>query len=217
MLNNDINLDPLGSHNKMIDYVGKSKTVLEIGCGKGAVTRYLKKNGCIITCIEISEEYAIAAKNYCKDIIIENVESLNGLNLPEHHFDVILYGDVLEHLKNPSQVIKKFSQYLKNDGYIVVSIPNIANWKIRLDLLFGKFDYQNSGILDKNHIRFYTKKTIKKMIQNSDYEICKFDIAPSLPLPMLIQKKLPISLRYFIAKYFDGLFSMQFVIKAKKK
>lgn len=217
MLNNDINLDPLGAHHKMIEFVGKEKIVLEIGCGKGAVTRHLKKNGCKITCIELSEDYANEAKDYCENLIIGDVESLHGLNLPEDHFDVILYGDVLEHLKNPPKVIQKFSKYLKKGGYIVVSTPNIANWKIRLDLLFGKFDYQNSGILDKTHLRFYTKKTLKKMIKKSDFKIVKLDIAPSLPIPIVIQNKLPLSLRYKIANQLDGLFSMQFLLKAKKR
>ena len=177
----------------------------------------MKRNGCYITCIELSEEYAEEARNFCENLIIGDVESLAELNLPQGHFDVILYGDVLEHLKNPSEAIKKFSRYLKKDGYIVVSTPNIANWRIRVNLLFGKFDYQESGILDKTHLRFYTKKTLKKMIKKSDFKILKFDIAPSLPLPMLIQNKLPVSLRYKIAKQFDGFFSMRFVIKAKKK
>lgn len=216
MLSNNINLDPLGAHNKMIKYVGKGKTVLEIGCGKGAVTRHLKRNGCYIIGIELNEEYAEEARNFCENLIIGDVESLSGLNLPEEYFDVILYGDVLEHLKNPHEVIKKFSRYLKKDGYIVVSTPNIANWRIRFNLLFGKFEYQNSGILDRTHLRFYTKKTLKKMIRNSEFKIVKFDIAPSLPLPILIQNKLPVILRYKIAKQFDGLFSMQFVLKAQK-
>ncbi len=217
MLNNDINSDPLGSHKKMINYVGKNKTVMEIGCGKGAVTRHLKNNGCNITCIEISEEYATEAKNYCDDLIIGDVESLNELKIPENHFDVILYGDVLEHLKNPSEVLKKFSKYLKNGGYIVISTPNIANWRIRVNLLFGNFDYQDQGILDKTHLRFYTKKTLKKMVKKSGYKIVKFDIAPSLPLPMSIQNKISPNLRYKIAKQFESLFSMQFIIKAKKR
>lgn len=216
MLDNNINLDPLGAHNKMIEYVGDGKTVLEIGCGKGAITRHLKNKNCKVACIEINEDYAKEAKCFCTEIIIGDVESLNKLSLPEESFDIILYGDVLEHLKNPAEVIKNFSKYLKKEGYIVISIPNIANWRIRLNLLFGKFNYQDDGILDKTHLRFYTKKTLKNMIVKSGYKINKWDIAPSLPLPMFIQNKMPDKLRYKIAKQFEALFSMQFVIKAKK-
>jgi hypothetical protein len=82
----------------------------------------------------------------------------------------------LEHLKYPSQVLNQFSNFLKEDGHIIISLPNVANWRIRFNLLTGNFDYQSYGILDEGHLRFFTEKSAKKLLSESGLKISNFDI-----------------------------------------
>jgi 2-polyprenyl-3-methyl-5-hydroxy-6-metoxy-1,4-benzoquinol methylase len=95
---------------------------------------------------------------------------MHELPFSEQFFDVIIFADILEHLKDTS-VLSNYRRYLKNDGYAIISIPNVANWKIRLSLLLGKFDYKEAGILSRHHLRFYTLKTAKKMITDAGFQI----------------------------------------------
>ncbi len=86
-------------------------------------------------------------------------------------FDRVLLLDILEHLKNASLLLEQCKQVVKPDGYLVVSLPNIANISVRLELLFGRFNYTERGILDKTHLRFFTRKTARRFLENAGYRI----------------------------------------------
>ena len=86
-------------------------------------------------------------------------------------FDYVIFADVLEHLINPEAVLKKIRDYLKPSGYVLASIPNIMHYSVILELLKGNFTYQDSGILDKTHMRFFTLKEIEKMFNRCGYRI----------------------------------------------
>lgn len=178
-----LNSNPYKNYMKIIQFTGKNKKVLDVGCSTGKLSKKLMKNGCEIFGIEIDEESAKIAKNHCKEVIIADVDLIESLPYPNEYFDVIIFSDILEHLKSPSDALKKFREYLKNDGYIIVSIPNIANWKIRLELLFGNFRYRSYGILDETHLKFFTKKSVKKLFLDGGFKIVKLEpaLGPSLP------------------------------------
>ena len=196
-----------GAHQKMIKLVGKGKLVLEIGCGKGFVSEQLRKKGNVITGIEIDKKSAKRAKKFCKKVLIGNIEEMK-LNFAKESFDVILFGDVLEHLFDPEAVLKKLKPFLAKNGKIIVSLPNIANWKIRLLLLRGKFDYTDWGILDKTHIRFFTRKRARNLIRGAGFRIEEEDFVPSFPAPFL---------KKYFAKIRPSAFAFQFIFAAKKK
>lgn len=83
-----------------------------------------------------------------------------------------MFADVLEHLLFPEQVLKYFVyNYLKENGQVIISLPNVANWQVRLNLLFGKFNYTDRGIMDKTHLHFYTFKTARELIFKNNLEI----------------------------------------------
>ena len=86
-------------------------------------------------------------------------------------FDRVLLLDVLEHLRNPEQILRQSHEVLKPDGLLIVSLPNIANIHVRLMLLFGRFDYAERGIMDKTHLRFFTRKTARRMLESNGYSI----------------------------------------------
>lgn len=158
---------------QVVNLTGQDKRVLEVGCNTGETSLVLKRNGCEVTGIEINRAAAKIAKNICKEVIIGDIEKDETWEKIKGEFDVIIFADILEHLKNPREILKKIKRYLKEDGFLIISLPNIANWRIRLSLLFGRFEYKSTGILDETHLRFYTLKSAQELIQKN-YKIVKF-------------------------------------------
>jgi 2-polyprenyl-3-methyl-5-hydroxy-6-metoxy-1,4-benzoquinol methylase len=198
--------NPYGPHMKVINLVGKNKKVLEIGCATGQVTRRLAENGCEVVGIELSEESARVAQRYCKSVIVADVTKINNLEYLKY-FDFILFMDVLEHLESPLDILKKLKICLKDGGLVVVSVPNIANWVIRWNLLWGNFEYAPRGILDETHLRFFNEKSARKLLEDAGFEIIKSDIIPSLPLV-----KMRAKLMYIISRLRPNFFAVQFLL-----
>ena len=91
--------------------------------------------------------------------------------LGNSHFDRVLLQDVLEHVRDPMRVLTDCHGLLDAQGLLLVSVPNVANITVRLSLLFGRFEYAERGILDKTHLRFFTRKSARRMIEQAGYEI----------------------------------------------
>ncbi len=165
-------LDENSSLKKMLRLVGKNKRVIDFGCATGYFAQLLTQNGCEVTGIEVNVEAAKAAEQYCKKVIVADLDFISLIDiLPNQEFDVAIFGDVLEHLRNPWKLLAETRQFLKPEGYVVASIPNIAHGAIRLSLLQGRFDYVELGILDNTHLRFFTIKTVEELFKNSGYFI----------------------------------------------
>lgn len=146
--------------------------VLDVGCGTGVLGAFLIKNQkCKVFGVEINEDAFNAAKTNLTDVIKGNIETMD-LPYNDDFFDVVVMGDVLEHLINPIGTINKLIEKLKPTGRILITVPNIRYWKTLSDLVFKDlWDYQSWGILDYTHLRFYTKTSIIKMIQNKDIKV----------------------------------------------
>lgn len=162
-------------HTKIIKYVGNEKTVLDVGCSTGYIAKELKEKSCTIVGIEINQAAADIAARYCDKIRVADVEAAEELPLAQESFDAIILSDVLEHLKRQDLVLINLKRYLKPNGFVIASIPNIARLEFRIKLLFGKFDYEQSGILSKGHLRFFTLKTAMGLFETSGYRISKID------------------------------------------
>lgn len=195
------------SHSIVVALAGKNRKILEFGCGKGFVSEQLKKQGNEITAIEIEKQNAKLAEKFCKKVFVENIETMDFSKIGKG-FDAAIFGDVLEHLKNPKEALEKTKRLLNENGRVIVSVPNIANWKIRLKLLSGKFDYAEQGILDRTHLKFFTLKTIKETMRGAGFGIEKVFFVPSAPVPTMMLKKL-------FSRILPSAFSFQFVILAK--
>jgi len=208
----EFNNNPYGSQVKVIELIGNNKKVLEIGCASGRISKRLFENGCTVIGVEIDKNSSLKARKFCQDIITADIEYLEDLGYPSNYFDVILLSNVLEHLRSPLNVLKKLKNYLKTDGYIVIAVPNIANIMIRTKLLLGKFEYEESGILDKTHLRFFNEKSAKELLNKAGFSIIKFDIVPSIPLLSINSK-----IEYAIAKIRPNLFSMEFLMVGRLK
>lgn len=150
---------------QLMEDIPKSKgiNVLEIGCGAGATLnkiKYLWPNAKTVG-VEIVDDVAKLASIY-NEIIVGDIETLE-LPYEKDYFDVIICGDVLEHLRDPEAALTKLHKYLKKDGNLLASIPNVMHSSVLYPLLNGCWDYKNSGILDRTHLKFFTKKSINEL------------------------------------------------------
>lgn len=170
---NFLNRGADGSHAIIIGLVGSGKKVLDAGCGSGYLAGIFREHGCFVVGIERGESDARAAKIHCDHIVCADIETLPEPAPSGEFFDVILYADILEHLVNPARVLDFYRRYLKPGGIIIASVPNVARLDIRLKLLFGGFDYEESGILCRHHVRFFTLKTARRLLENAGYDIHK--------------------------------------------
>lgn len=145
---------------------------LDVGCAAGLLGKALKEvnKEAEIIGIEMNSEYAKKAEEYLDSVIIGNVEKLDLTSL-EKKFDCIIYGDILEHLYEPRAILEKHKTLLSKEGEIVLSVPNVQFAGVILSLIFGNWNYKDSGILDKTHLRFFTKKTVKKLLKDAGFEI----------------------------------------------
>jgi 2-polyprenyl-3-methyl-5-hydroxy-6-metoxy-1,4-benzoquinol methylase len=151
---------------------GSNRDVLDIGCGEGFFAMELAAAGNRISGIDsraMPEENSVF-EHYCSiDLdagIAPAIQQLRG-----KCFDRILLLDVLEHLKRPELILDECHAVLKPEGRIIVSLPNIANIAVRLALLTGRFDYRERGILDRTHLRFFTRKTARQLLENAGYAV----------------------------------------------
>lgn len=197
-----------GVHQKIIDYVGKQKTVLDVGCAEGALSEKMLLNQCEIVGIEFNKLSAQTAKNYCKEVILGDIEFIELTKEYDNYFDFVIFADVLEHLKEPLNAINKFKSYLKDDGFFIISVPNISNWRMRMKFLFGNFQYEDHGLLDKTHLRFFNYKSTKKLISDAGLEIVNFDVTMNG-----VNKFAKFF--YLLCKLWPNLFAYQFLIVAK--
>ncbi|CAM4419216.1 2-polyprenyl-3-methyl-5-hydroxy-6-metoxy-1,4-benzoquinol methylase [Paenibacillus endophyticus] len=152
-------------------------TVLEFGPAKGYMTAYLKYElNCKVIGVEIDAEAAKIAESFVERMIVCDAETLEWKNeIPVGvEFDHIIFADVLEHLKYPEIVLKEASAYLKPNGTILTSIPNIGHSAVIIELLKGKFEYRSLGLLDNTHLRFFTRQSVKELMSKADLKPLKW-------------------------------------------
>jgi len=205
----------------IVKYVKPNKTILDIGCASGELGNYLRRNlNAKVYGVDISNIAIKNAKRKLDEAVVCNIET-DKLPFQKKFFDIIICGDVLEHLFNPEGTLEKLQQYLKPDGYMILSVPNIANIEIRWNLLWGKFDYTESGILDNGHIRFFTKQTLLNMIKECQLRVINTEYTPGFSfffLKLKAVQKFPIllKLKEFLNKIVPTLTCTQFILIVKK-
>jgi len=186
--------------------------VLELGCGTGATLDWLKKiRRCQVTTgIELAADAAEIARGVVDTVIVADIER-DIIDLPENKFDLILCLDVLEHTRDPWSVLKLLVRWLRKGGIIIASIPNVRYRAIVFDLLFkGKFEYQNVGILDRSHLRFFTKDSAIQLMKSGGLEDIHLILHPP-QLGGVLQLVNVLTMGYF-----RDMFSWQIIISGKR-
>ncbi|MEE8380299.1 MAG: class I SAM-dependent methyltransferase [Thermodesulfobacteriota bacterium] len=156
----------------------KVKKVLDVGCSIGALGEQIKqRNHAEVVGIEIDAQMAHYAEEKLDRVVVGDIETINLQDyLVTNYFDCIIFADILEHLKNPWEVLKNTIGFLSDNGVVIASIPNIRHYTVIVNLLFrGDWPYRKRGIYDKAHLRFFTLKKIKEMFRDSVLEIIKIE------------------------------------------
>jgi len=149
--------------------------VLDVGCGEGGLGRILKQKGCRVVGIEVEPGVAVEAAKHYERVYVRDMDTFD-LPFDGEFFDHIVCADVLEHLRNPWNVLRRLCPLLKPEGSLVASIPNIRNTETVSQLLRGNFDYTDWGIMDESHLRFFTRRNIEKMFADNGFSVV--DIKP---------------------------------------
>ncbi len=205
-------IDTYTSRLKIYERIPGGSKVLEIGSGSGILANLLSiRKKCRVYCIEKQHNLAFISKNKCVEVL--NVDIETG-ELPYEYgfFEYIILGNVLEHLRDPSEILMKLKKYLRVDGSIIYSVPNIVNWYSRMTIFLGKFEYENSGVFDRTHLRFYNLNSAKRLASESGYRIIWLDVTPSI---YLFKERLNF-LWYGLAVLWKNLFADEFIIEARK-
>ena len=153
------------SHAILLNYVTNNSIVLDVGCACGDMGYALKKyKNCTIYGFEYDEKAIVIAEklNCYKELHQIDLNNISNIDYKSYEglFDYIICGDVLEHLYNPKEVLRVLQNFLKKDGYFLISLPNISNALIKAEILTDNFLYTDTGLLDRTHIRFFSHKTI---------------------------------------------------------
>lgn len=174
---------------KVYNLISNNSVVLDIGCSSGNFGRTLiKEKGCKVDGIELDSEDVKRAKKELRNVWQLDIER-DTLPKNLERYDYIYFGDVIEHLVDPINTLKKIKPSLKKrTGKVIFSIPNMGHLMIRLDLLGGKFDYTETGLLDKTHLHFYTQNEVFRVFEEAGYKIDNLDFVKKDYPKELIQK-----------------------------
>ncbi len=156
------------SHTLMVELVGGTKRVLDVGCATGYLAEALTERGCSVSGLEFDAAAAEEARPHLERLVVGDIETMDlAETFGDERFDVIVFGDVLEHLRDPLAALRKARALLADRGSVVASIPNVAHGSVRLALMAGRFDYQVLGLLDSTHIRFFTRSSIEDLFREA--------------------------------------------------
>jgi 2-polyprenyl-3-methyl-5-hydroxy-6-metoxy-1,4-benzoquinol methylase len=156
------------SHTQIVTLVGANRRVLDVGCASGYLAQVLTARGCTVSGVEYDAAAAELAQEQLDDLVVGNVEELDLVaHFGRASFDAVIFGDVLEHLRRPLDVLRAARPLLAPGGFVVASIPNIAHGAVRLALLQGHFDYRPLGLLDDTHIRFFTRESVETLFRDA--------------------------------------------------
>lgn len=152
----------------------ESRNLIEVGCSSGALAREFKKinAGCHYLGIEIEPTYADQARRYCDSTLSIDIEQA-GENFwtEQTQRDCWIFGDTLEHLRDPWNILRKIRRVIPDGGVVVACIPNTQHWSLQVRLNIGDLRYSDSGLLDRTHLRFFTRQTILEMFEQTGFQV----------------------------------------------
>ena len=160
---------------EMIQFVPEdATTILDVGCGEGYFGYQLKKLlGAEVWGVELNRTSAVSAQEKLDNVLIGDVVTVID-KIPGSYFDCVIFNDILEHLVDPVTILIEIRKKLARAGLVVSSIPNVRYFDhVRRFLLKKEWTYEDSGILDRTHLRFFTKKSVVEMFQTAGYEVLK--------------------------------------------
>jgi methionine biosynthesis protein MetW len=213
--------DPLEVTGILGSFLPNRVRVLDVGCGTGSLTNIVNngKNNEVLG-IEPDKSRAEVARSRGLDVFCGNLneEYFSRRDL----FDVVVFADVLEHAADPAALLRLASRGLKPDGFVLISVPNVAHWSMRLHVLRGRFDYTEIGIRDATHLRWFTLKSVQELLHSQKFEVLAYKPTAGTWMPEYNARPwrwLPRRIRWalvaILTKGIPTLFACQHVLKAR--
>ena len=166
--------------------------VLDVGCGFATTSARIQNLGNEVTGIDESPEIATIAGKRLSRIIEADVQTAD---LGDERFDVIILADVLEHLAWPVSILKRYLQWLAPEGSVIISLPNVGLWSVRLAHLLGRWQYEETGVLDRTHLRFFTRNSAHWLMDQAGLDVVKTTYNPGIVRPLVPVAKKYVSSR----------------------
>ncbi len=199
-----------GGHRLLLQLVPPGH-ILEIGCSGGYLAERMVAAGSTVTGVELDPLAAERAREFCDQVIVGDTEAME-LPFEPASFDAVVCGDLIEHLRDPGALLARVRPLLKPGGRLVLTTPNVANWTIRLQLLFGRFRYTDRGILDRTHLHLFTRATLAECLARAGYELEVLDC--TVPVPVIGTPAIE-RVAHAIGMLRPHLFAFQFVVAAR--
>jgi len=200
-------------------YARRGGTLLDLGAAGGELGSAVRDHFSRTLGFEYNVDCVGQLCGRFDQVVVADLETVKYL---PPNVDAIVLADVLEHLRNPARALGLVRGALSDDGRVFISVPNIANITVRLGLLFGIFEYRDRGILDHTHLRFYTKRTIRREVENAGFRILEMG-GSSVPIRLIIGSFTPDpilrvgeSLLSMLTRMWRGLFAYQIILVAEK-
>ena len=188
-------------------------SILDIGCGNGALGERLRQaRECHIVGITYSQQEAELANVRLSRVICADLNSFDFSDLGQ--FDCVIMSHILEHLYSPESFLERLKCVLRPESAVVVALPNVLFWKQRKEFVKGRWRYQDGGIMDRTHFRFFDCVSSKELLVHSGYEILRSQYSGAFPLTRVIRRltgPLPAKVDRLMCSLAPGLFAFQFV------
>ncbi len=212
------------SHKILIDLIRRHArrggTLLDLGAAGGELGSAVRDHFARTIGFEYNVDCVGQLCGRFDSVVVADLERVKSL---PKNVDAVVLADVLEHLRSPADALLLVRKSLVDDGRVFISVPNIANITVRLGLLFGVFEYRDRGILDHTHLRFYTKRTIRREVEGAGFRIIEMG-GSSVPIRLIVGRFTPEPLLragekmlVWLTRAWRALFAYQIIIVAEKK
>ena len=168
--------------------------VLDVGCGYATTSQHIQKMRNEVTGIESSSDAVRVANERLERVVQADLTDIDHVAklLGGAKFDVLIFADVLEHLPWPLGTLRRYLDFVADGGSVIISLPNVGLWSVRFAHLFGSWNYEETGVLDRTHLRFFTRKSMRWLINEAGLTPVKSTLTPGLirPLAPLVRRML---------------------------
>ena len=202
---------------QIVSAIEPNSRILDLGCSQGLLARPLLEKNVRVTGVDVGPAKRLATE--LDEYFQNDLEA--PLDLPHGPvFDYIVVADVIEHLRNPTQLLRGARRYLKEDGRLIISTPNIALWFYRLSLLVGRFEYGPRGVLDETHVHLFTGATFRREVEKAGFRVLRRRVT-ALPFEVVFEStgrsraiRILASAYHVLARFWPAMFAYQFVLEA---